>query len=105
MRSATRTAVAEQVIATLRTHEPELRQAGVRHLSLFGSVARGDAAPDSDVDLAVEFDPDAKMDLIRMIALERRIGETLGRTVELLPEPVENPRLQSAIERDRLVAF
>lgn len=97
--------LAEHVIATLRAHEAELRQAGIRRLSLFGSVARGDADAESDVDLAVEFDPAAKMDLIRMVGLERRIGKTLGRSVEILPEPVENPRLRANVERDRRIAF
>lgn len=96
---------AEQVIATLRAREPELRQAGIRRLSLLGSVARGDAEAESDVDLAVEFDPAAEMDLIRLVALERRIGETLGRPVEILPEPIENPRLRANVERDRRIAF
>jgi predicted nucleotidyltransferase len=96
---------AEQVIATLREHEAELRQEGVLRLSLFGSVARGDAEADSDVDLAVEFDPAAKMDLIRLVALERRLGNTLGRPVEILPEPVESRRLRDNVERDRLIAF
>lgn len=97
--------LAEYVIAILRAHEAELRQAGIRRLSLFGSVARGDAEAESDVDLAVEFDPAAEMDLIRLVALERRIGVTLGRPVELLPEPVENPRLRANVERDRRIAF
>ncbi len=97
--------LAEHVIAILRAHEPELRQAGIRRMSLFGSVARGGADAESDVDLAVEFDPAAEMDLIRMVALERRIAETLGRPVEILPEPVENSRLRANIERDRLIAF
>ena len=47
----------EQVIARLRAHERELRAAGVVQLSLFGSVARGEARPDSDVDVAVKLDP------------------------------------------------
>jgi uncharacterized protein len=97
--------LAELVIATLRAHEVELRQAGIRHLWLFGSVARGDAAADSDIDLAAEFDPAAEMDLVRLVALEHRIGETLGHPVEILPEPVENPRLRANVERDRRIAF
>jgi predicted nucleotidyltransferase len=102
---AAKSDLAEQVIAMLRAHEPELRQVGIRHLSLFGSIARGDAVDDSDIDLAVEFDPAAAMDLIRMVALERWLGEALGRTVEILPEPVENPRLRANVERDRRIAF
>ncbi len=105
MSTTTTTNLAEHVIATLRAHEAELRQAGIRRLSLFGSVARGDALADSDVDLVAEFDPAARMDLIRLVGLERRIGETLGRPVEILAEPVENQRLRARVERDRLIAF
>jgi predicted nucleotidyltransferase len=100
-----RTALAERVLATLRAHEPELRAAGIRRLSLFGSVARGDDEVDSDVDLAAELDPEARIDLVRLIGLERRIGEMIGRPVDLLPEPVEKPRLRANIERDRIRAF
>ena len=99
------TDLAGQVIATLRAHEAELRRAGIRHLSLFGSVARGDAEIGSDVDLVVEFDPAARMDLVRLVALERQLAEVLGRPVDLLPEPAERPRLRANIERDRLRAF
>jgi predicted nucleotidyltransferase len=96
---------AERVIATLRAHEAELRQAGLRSLSLFGSVARGETEMDSDIDLAAEFDPAARMDLLRLTALEKRIAELLGRPVDLLPEPVEKHRLQDQINRDRRRAF
>jgi len=104
-RSTTRTATAEQVLATLRAHEAALRAAGIRRLSLFGSVARGDDAADSDVDLAAELDPAARIDLVRLVGLERQIGALLGRKVDLLPEPVEKPRLRANIERDRRRAF
>ena len=98
---------AERVIATLRAHEEELRQAGLRSLSLFGSVARGETEmdSDSDIDLAAEFDPGARMDLLRLSAVERRIAELLGSPVDLLPEPVEKRRLQDQINRDRRRAF
>jgi uncharacterized protein len=96
---------AERVIATLRVHEVELRQAGLRSLSLFGSVARGETETDSDIDLAAEFDPAARMDLLQLTALERRIADLLGSPVDLLPEPVEKHRLQDQINRDRRRAF
>jgi predicted nucleotidyltransferase len=66
---------AERVIATLRAHVAKLRQAGLRSLSLFGSVARSETETDSDIDLAAEFDPDARLDLHQLTALERRIAE------------------------------
>lgn len=63
--------------------------AGIRCLALFGSVNRGEAGLNSDVDFAVEFDPAARISLFRPVALERQIGELLSCPVELLPEPVE----------------
>ena len=105
MDDAGKSITAAEVIATLRTHEAALRAAGIRALSLFGSVARGDARPDSDVDLAAEFDPAAKMDLIRLVGLERELGDLLGRDVQILPEPIRKRRLQEEVERDRVRAF
>jgi uncharacterized protein len=49
----------QTAIERLKAHEGELRAMGVSGLSLFGSVSRGDARPDSDVDLAARFDPAA----------------------------------------------
>jgi predicted nucleotidyltransferase len=64
-------ATASAVIAALRAREYTLRQVGIMRLSLFGSVARNEAGPESDIDLAAEFNPAAKMDLIRPVRLER----------------------------------
>lgn len=105
MRRTVTSDFASHVIETLRAHQADLRQAGIRHLSLFGSVARGDAVADSDVDLAAELDPDARIGLFALSALERRLGELVGRKVDLIPEPIERTRLQTNIERDRLRAF
>ena len=96
---------ASGVVAVLQAHQQALRHEGIARLSLFGSVARDEAGPDSDVDLAAEFDPAAKMDLIRLVAIERQLSESLGRRVEILPEPVKKPRLRAALERDRIRAF
>jgi hypothetical protein len=100
-----RSTAADQVIATLRAHEAELRAAGIRRLSIFGSVARGDAEFRSDVDLAAELDPEARIGLFALAALERRLSGLVGRRVDLLPEPVEKPRLRANIGRDRIRAF
>ena len=105
MSTATTTDMAEQVIAILRAHEAELRRAGIRHLSLFGSVAHGDAEVDSDVDLVVELDAEAHIGLFGPGALERRLAELVGRPVDLLPEPIEKPRLRANINPDRRRAF
>src|SRR3954471_4199449 len=48
------------VLRRLRAHAPDLHRRGVEHLWVFGSVARGEATRDSDVDLVVAFAPEAK---------------------------------------------
>jgi predicted nucleotidyltransferase len=96
---------AEEVIATLRAHATELRQAGIRHVGLFSSLARGEAGVDSDIDLVVELDPAARIGLIRLAGLERRLAALLGRAVDLLPEPIEQPRIRANVERDQRRAF
>jgi predicted nucleotidyltransferase len=96
---------AEDVLAILRANEAELRAAGIRHLSVFGSVARGEAGPDSDVDLLVQLDREARVDLFQFIGLEERLSELLGRPVDLMAEPVEKHRLRVNIDRDKRDAF
>jgi len=49
----------DEILARLREFEPALRERGIAHAALFGSAARGDNGPDSDIDIMVEFDPEA----------------------------------------------
>ena len=102
-------AAADGIIVTLRVHKLELRRAcrSVRHLSLFGSAALGEANATSDIDLAAELDPAAHIGLFRLDRDRAApfLAQILGRDVDLLPEPVEQPRLQSNIDRDRRRAF
>jgi len=96
---------ATDIIATLRAHQPELRQAGILSLRLFGSHARGDAEPDSDIDLLADLDPAAQISLLDLIALERRLTALLGQMVDILPTPVESSRLRANVERDATDVF
>ena len=70
------------VLAIISAHEDELRRRHVATLSVFGSVARGEARPDSDVDLIVEFD--TPVSLFSMFRLQRYLEELLGRPVQLI---------------------
>jgi predicted nucleotidyltransferase len=72
-----------QTIERLLAAEAEIRRLGVRRLALFGSVARGDARPDSDVDLLVEFSP-GKKNFDRFMALCDLLEKILGHRVELV---------------------
>jgi hypothetical protein len=59
------------IIAKLREHEPELKAAGIVRLSLFGSVARGDQTPQSDIDLMADFAKTKRL----YVALDGQAGE------------------------------
>jgi len=96
---------ASDVIATLRAHQQRLEQAGIARLSLFGSFARNEAGPESDIDLAAELDPDAKVSLLDLVRIERELGQLLGREVQILPEPITRERLRHNVDRDRMRAF
>jgi len=73
----------ERTIDRLRAAEPEIRRLGVRRLALFGSVARGEARPSSDVDLLVEFAPGQKS-FDRFMALSDLLERLLSCPVELV---------------------
>ena len=95
----------EQAIRTLKAHEAELRALGVQRLSLFGSLARGEAGPESDVDLAAEFNPDARVGMIKLGAIDLRLHELLGVPVDLVGEPARRAQMQAQIDRDRIRVF
>jgi predicted nucleotidyltransferase len=59
------------------------RRSGIRRLSFFGSVLRDDFGPGSDIDVLVEFAPDAGVGLFEFVDLQRELGELLGREVDL----------------------
>jgi uncharacterized protein len=55
----------------------------IRKLALFGSALREDFRPDSDVDILVEFEPEARVGLIRLAGMELELSELLGRKVDM----------------------
>ena len=73
----------EQAIERIVASEPEIRALGVQQLALFGSVVRNEASSSSDVDLLVQFLPEAKT-YSRFFALAELLEARLGRTVELV---------------------
>jgi predicted nucleotidyltransferase len=74
------------------------RRHHIRKLSLFGSVLRDDFRSESDVDVLVEFEPGARVGLIRLAGLELELGEILGRKVDL-----NTPGFLSEYYRDEIL--
>lgn len=79
------------------------RARGTRKVALFGSFVRGEARPDSDVDILVEFaQPTGFLALVR---LERELSEVLGRKVDLLTEQSISPHLRDRILNEQQVIY
>lgn len=79
------------------------RQNDVSRIGVFGSMARGEATEQSDIDLIVEFSK--RKSLLALVALERQMSETLGRRVDLLTEAAISPYLRDAIMNDLQVLY
>lgn len=87
------------LIERLRALKPELRERfGVRGLSIFGSRARDDARPDSDLDLLLEFEETARPTLFSLFYLDEMIEEAIGLKVDTITSL--NPRYEPYIRPD-----
>jgi uncharacterized protein len=75
------------------------RRNGIKRLSLYGSVLRDDFRPDSDVDMLVEFEPDKRIGLFGLSALQIELTEMIGRQVDL-----RTPEELSRYFRDEVLA-
>jgi len=69
----------------------------IRKLSLFGSVLRDDFRPDSDIDILVEFEPNAKISLFDMGGMQMELSEMLGREVGFLTKEFISPRFRQKV--------
>ncbi len=88
--------------AVLRRHRRRLLQLAAEHgasqVRVFGSTARGDDRPDSDVDLLVQLDPE--VGLLELATLERQLGELLGTRVDIVPDRGLKPDVQAAVDAE-----
>jgi predicted nucleotidyltransferase len=81
------------------------RRHHVQELSLFGSAARGEMRPESDLDFLVDFQPTARPGLLGFAAMTRELTDLLGRRVDLADKPALKPRIKDAILADARVIY
>ena len=95
----------DQVIAKLREHERELKAAGILSLAVFGSVARGDNAAASDIDLLADFDKTKHHTLLTVGRLESRLADMLGTRVDLSSPEWLKESIRARVLREAVHAF
>ncbi len=93
------------MLDALRAEQAPLRRSGIASLWVFGSVVRGDAQAGSDVDLFAEFDPAAKLSLVRLSSLRAELSDLLGAPVDLVERSAFHPEIRRAAEQDAVQVF
>lgn len=88
----------DATVRLIREHLDELRRFHVRSISLFGSVARDEAGPASDLDVLVDFSRPPTME--DYVGLTLFLQELCGRRVDVLTQDGIKPRVRPLIERD-----
>ncbi|MBR4774997.1 MAG: nucleotidyltransferase family protein [Bacteroidales bacterium] len=77
----------------------------VERASIFGSFARGENGPDSDIDILVKFDPEAKISLFDHVSMTYDLEDLLGMEVDLVTEGTLLPRIAESAEKDKILIY
>ena len=92
----------EIILHILRQNQPELHRLGVKSLAVFGSVARGEASPESDVDILVEFNK--SVGLFEFVGVKLRLEEILDTTADLATADAIRESMRAQILSDAVYA-
>jgi hypothetical protein len=95
----------QEILSKLRANEAALRSRGVSHAALFGSRARGDDRPDSDIDIMIEVDPKAGIGVYEYVALKDYIAALFDGRVDVVSRESLKPYVRPAVTTDAIYAF
>ena len=96
---------ASTTLNQLKMLEADLRAKGVSALYLFGSVARGESGPGSDIDLSFDIAPDTKFSIFDQAQIMCDLTEALGTKVDLVPRRALHPFIRAKIEAEQIKVF
>ena len=95
----------EQLLTELLALRPDLEREGVIHVALFGSRARGDHRPDSDIDLVIEVDEKRKFSLLDLIGVGHIVEDSIGLPTSLFMRRSLEPGFETEVQRDGVAIF
>lgn len=95
----------DEVIVALALLEEQLRNRGLSSLALFGSVVRGAARPDSDIDVVIDVAPGVRFSLIDLVSLKDFLEDRLGRTVDVVTKEGLDPDVRDRVLREAESVF
>ena len=78
---------------------------GVVHAAIFGSVARGEDRPDSDIDILVEVNPSVVSSIFAYGGIQQALEDWIGRPVDVAGKDRLRPGVATEAERDQILAF
>ena len=94
-----------ETIQALAGSADQMRKLGATGLYLFGSAARDELRPDSDIDMFIDYDPDSDFSFVELVRLQQLAEAKLQREVDLTTRDGLHPMLREAIERSSIKVF
>ena len=94
----------EEALFKLKAQQALVQSLGATSLYLFGSTARDQAGPASDVDLFIDFDAD-RFSFVELVRLREKLSTALGRNADLATRDGLHPRLREGIEAEAVRVF
>lgn len=95
----------QEIIDVLRRHEGELQRKGVMHAGVFGSRARGEGRPDSDIDILIDLAPDTRLGVFDYVDLKDYIAGMFETRVDVATRQGLKPYLRQSVLDDLVHAF
>ncbi|MCF6126168.1 DNA polymerase III subunit beta [Mesorhizobium sp. M7A.F.Ca.CA.001.07.2.1] len=94
-----------EVIKRLQRNADAIKGMGATSLYLFGSILRGDAGPDSDLDLFIDYDPARRFSLIDLVGIKQFLEEKMSAEIDITTRDSLNPMLKADIEQSAVRIF
>jgi len=95
----------DEIVARLNALEKPLRERGLRSLAVFGSVARGTARADSDVDVLIDVEPGTSFSLIDLVRLKDFLQDRLGYEVDVVTRTGLEADVRDRVQSEAVIVF